>query len=45
MGLGLSVAYAIVAMHGGTIAATSEAGQGSVFRICLPRHQLPVPPL
>lgn len=43
MGLGLSVAYAIVAMHGGTIAATSEAGQGSTFRISLPRRQASVP--
>ncbi|MCB4361134.1 sensor histidine kinase [Quatrionicoccus australiensis] len=43
MGLGLSVAYAIVAMHGGTITATSEAGRGSTFRICLPRHQAAAP--
>lgn len=43
MGLGLSVAYAIVAMHGGRITATSEVGKGSCFRICLPQHQVPAP--
>jgi two-component system, NtrC family, sensor kinase len=43
MGLGLSVAYAIVAMHGGSITVMSEAGRGSAFRISLPRHQAPAP--
>jgi signal transduction histidine kinase len=36
MGLGLSVSHAIVAEHGGTISATSEAGKGSTFRVELP---------
>ena len=39
MGLGLSVAYAIVAMHGGRITVHSEQGQGSRFRITLPLRQ------
>jgi len=37
MGLGLSVAYAIVSMHGGNIVASSENGQGTRFRVTLPR--------
>lgn len=39
MGLGLSVAYAIVAMHGGSITVSSQAGKGSRFRVILPLHQ------
>lgn len=35
-GLGLSVAYGIVAEHGGWIAASSEIGKGSCFSIYLP---------
>ena len=37
MGLGLSVARAVVGRHGGTIAVESSPGQGSVFHVCLPR--------
>jgi PAS domain S-box-containing protein len=33
IGLGLSVAHAIVTAHGGTISATSTPGKGSTFRI------------
>lgn len=40
MGLGLSVAYAIVSMHGGSILVSSEVGKGSCFRISLPLHQV-----
>ena len=36
MGLGLSICHAIVTAHGGTIAATSEVGKGSTFRVELP---------
>jgi signal transduction histidine kinase len=36
IGLGLSVAHAIVTAHGGTISATSTPGTGTTFRIELP---------
>lgn len=40
-GLGLSICYAIIAEHGGRIEVESAPGEGSVFRILLPRADEP----
>jgi signal transduction histidine kinase len=43
MGLGLFVVYEIVDEHGGCIAVQSTPGQGTTFRIRLPREAADVP--
>jgi signal transduction histidine kinase len=37
-GIGLTIAAAIVAAHGGSLSVESEAGRGSVFRVALPQY-------
>jgi signal transduction histidine kinase len=36
MGLGLSIAKTLVELHGGTIEAASEVGQGTTVRFHIP---------
>jgi len=38
-GLGLSISYRIIQNHGGRIEAESREGEGTTFRVFLPRHQ------
>jgi signal transduction histidine kinase len=38
MGLGLSISYAIVQAHKGSIEVNSQVGQGTTFTVRLPLH-------
>jgi signal transduction histidine kinase len=43
-GLGLLTTKKIVHQHGGRVSFESEKGEGSMFRVQLPRNSLPLPP-
>ena len=40
-GIGLSMVYRIVQLHGGEIEVESTSGGGTRFRIALPRYERP----
>lgn len=41
LGLGLYIAREVVTAHGGTVAVTSTAKEGTTFTVTLPRHPVP----
>lgn len=43
-GLGLAIARRIAGLMGGTLTATSQPGEGSCFRLCVPMQTVPRPP-
>jgi DNA-binding response OmpR family regulator len=43
-GMGLAIAYAIVAQQGGTLQVATEPGHGTTFRIALPVERKPAAP-
>lgn len=42
LGLGLSIARDLVIAHGGTLEASSDPGEGSIFTIMLPIHNIDI---
>jgi CheY-like chemotaxis protein len=44
-GLGLATSYGIIKQHGGDISVLTDVGQGTEFRIYLPRTDAPVAPM
>ncbi|MGZ6695474.1 MAG: SpoIIE family protein phosphatase [Solirubrobacteraceae bacterium] len=42
-GIGLALVHELVALHGGRVSVRSRVGQGSVFRVELPRRQAVAP--
>jgi PAS domain S-box-containing protein len=43
VGLGLSVCYGFIREHGGDIKVSSRKGEGTVFTIILPKHEVKTP--
>jgi len=43
-GLGLFIANRVIGQHGGTITVASKPGEGSLFRVRIPRHQVEMNP-
>jgi signal transduction histidine kinase len=39
-GLGLFIANRVIGQHGGTIKVASKLGEGSLFRVRIPKHHL-----